>query len=340
MTEPGTPAPARAHPANRGARIAGLGAHRPKDVVGNAAFAAIGSSDAWLRARTGIVSRHRAAPDESVVDMAVAAAEEALAAAGVPAGDVGLVLMATSSNPRQTPGLAPELASRLGARGAGASDVVAGCAGSGYALAFAAQAVAAGAAGHALVVGAERLSDGLDPGDRATRPLFGDGAGALVVSACAAGEPGIGPVVWGSDGDRRHLIGMTRSWQDHADDPGGGRPYLTMQGQQLFMWAARALVPVARRACEAAGVEPHELAAFVPHQSNLPLVRYLARALGVGAGAAVSDDVVVSANTSAAAVPLALHRLVADGRVTRGASALLLGFGAGLTYTAQVVAVP
>jgi 3-oxoacyl-(acyl-carrier-protein) synthase III len=288
-----------------------------------------------VQKRTGIVSR-RFAAEESVVDLALAATTDALAGAQINPANVGLLLVATSTNPVQTPAVAPQLAARLGV-GAAATDLAAGCAGFCYGLALASDAVRGGSVETAVVVGAEKLSDGLDWSDRSTCPLFGDGAGAVVVTAADA--PAIGPVAWGSDGTRADLIGMSRTWPEFLAAPNEGRPYLRLKGVDLFMWAAKEVVPLAQRACELAGVTPDDLAAFVPHQSNMRLVEYLARALGLR-NAVIADDGARSANTSAASVPLALHDLVDRGAVGSGDLALLVAFGAGLCFAAQVIACP
>ena len=319
-----------------GSRVVAVGACRPGPEVTNDAFDGIGSSDAWLRERTGIVSRRHAAPEQSVADMAGEAATDALAGAAMPADEVDLVLLATSSNPHHTPPVAPQVAAGLGIRAA-ATDVAAGCAGFCYGLSLASDAIRAGSARTAVVIGAEKLSEGLDWSDRSTCPVFGDGAGAVVVSG--SDEPGIGPVVWGSDGTRADLISMSRSCADSFATPEEGRPYLRLRGPELFVWAAKEVVPLGRRACELAGIAPEDLAAFVPHQANLRLTEFLASALPA-TGAVVADDVTRSANTSAASVPLALHDLVTRGRVQSGDPALLVAFGAGLCFAGQVVACP
>jgi 3-oxoacyl-[acyl-carrier-protein] synthase III len=311
-----------------GAAVTGLGAHRPALRVDNLAIAErIGSSDEWIRTRSGIVTRGIAAEDESVVDMGTAAAGKALAAAGVDAGDVGLVMLATCSMPGPLPGGAPELAHRLGAVHAGATDIGAGCAGFAYALGLAADTVRTGTAEHVLVVGSEKLLPMVDPDDRSTAFLFGDGAGAVVVSRADA--DGIGPVVWTHDGDQHAKLVI-----------GGTPPVLAMEGRAVFRWATTRLPDLCRRACEAAGVAPEELAAFVPHQANLRITESVVAKLALPPTVAVARDVCDSGNTSAASVPLALARLVELGQVASGDAALLVGFGAGLTAAAQVVHVP
>lgn len=311
-----------------GAALTGLGAHRPARRDDNTAVAErTGSTDEWIRARSGIVTRGVAGAGESVVEMGASAGAKALAAAGVDPSDVGLVLLATCSLPGPLPGGAPELAHRLGAVAAGASDVGAGCAGFSYALSFAADAVRAGTAQHALVVGSERLLDLVDPDDRGTAFLFGDGAGAAVVSRADTDQ--VGPVVWAHDGDQHERLVIR-----------GTPPRLQMEGRAVYRWATTRLPDLCRQACERAGVALEDLAAFVPHQANLRITESVVNSLGLPPSVAVARDVVDSGNTSAASVPLALARLVERGEVGSGDPVLLFGFGAGLTAAGQVVRCP
>jgi 3-oxoacyl-[acyl-carrier-protein] synthase-3 len=311
-----------------GAAVTGLGAHRPARRDDNLAIAErIGSTDEWIRSRSGIVTRGVAGDGESVVDMAASAGAKALAAAGVDPGEVGLVLLASCSMPGPLPGGAPEVAHRLGAHASGAADIGAGCAGFTYALSFAADAVRAGTARHVLVVGSERLLEFVDPDDRGTAFLFGDGAGAAVVSRSAAER--IGPVVWAHDGDQHDRLTLH-----------GNPPRLAMEGRAIYRWATTKLPDLCRRACAAAGVEPSDLAAFVPHQANLRITESVVSSLGLPPSVVVARDVVDSGNTSAASVPLALARLLERGEVGSGEPVLLVGFGAGLTAAGQVVHTP
>jgi 3-oxoacyl-[acyl-carrier-protein] synthase-3 len=316
-----------------GARIAAVSATRPALLVPNDALpASLETSDEWITTRTGIRSRYRAGAGESVVDMGADAGAKALAAAGLVPADVDLVLVATCSMPVPIPGAAPRIAARLGIT-AGALDLNAACAGFCYALALAADSVRAGSARTVLVVASERMLDWVDPDERSVAVLFGDGAGAAVVTAQDDAPPhqpeGIGPVVWGSDGN---LAGVLE-----VDERGG---YMRMDGAAVYRWATTALAADALRACELAGVAPEELAAFVPHQANLRIISSLARALRLGPDVVCADDVKVSANTSAASIPLALCALAESGRVASGGAALLFGFGAGLSWAAQVVRLP
>lgn len=312
----------------RAAAVLGTGAHRPATRQDNLAIAErTGSSDQWIRERSGIVTRGVAAADESVVDMAVSAGGKALAAAGVPASDVGLVLLATCSMPGPLPGGSPEVAFRLGATSAGATDIGAGCAGFTYALSLAADAVRAGSADTVLVVGSEKLTPMVDPDDRGTAFLFGDGAGAAVVGRAEA--DGIGRVVWSSDGAQAERLVID-----------GSPLRLRMDGRAIYRWATTSLPDLARRACAAAGIEPAELAGFVPHQANLRITESVVKNLALPSSVVVARDVVDSGNTSAASVPLALSRLQETGAVGTGDHVLLLGFGAGLTAAGCVVRCP
>ncbi len=314
----------------RGARLTGLGAHRPARRVDNHAIAErLGSSDTWIRERSGIVTRGIADDDETVPQMATDAGAKALAAAGVDPADVSLVLLATCSMPGPLPGGSPEVAALLGASTAGAADVGAGCAGFTYALALAADSVRAGSSEHVLVIGAEKLMPLVDPDDRGTAFLFGDGAGAVLVSACTSEQDGIGRAVWAHEGGQHDKLTIH-----------GVPPLLDMDGRGIYRWATTSLPGLARRACEAAGITPDQLDAFVPHQANLRITESVAKQLGLPDHVVIARDVIDSGNTSAASVPLALARLVETGELTTGARALLIGFGAGLTAAGQVVTVP
>ncbi len=187
-----------------GARILALGEHQPATVVTNHDLAArMDTSDEWIRTRVGIASRRVAGPDESVVDMAVTAGGKALAASGLSAADIDLVIVATCTMPSQIPNAAPQVATRLGIRAPGAYDLNAACAGFCYGLSAAAGAVTSGAARNVLLIGSEKLTDWVDPTDRSTAIIFADGAGAAVVGPAATPEEvGIGPVAWGSAGER------------------------------------------------------------------------------------------------------------------------------------------
>jgi 3-oxoacyl-[acyl-carrier-protein] synthase-3 len=323
--------------AERYSRMLGLGAYRPSRVVTNDEICErIDSSDEWIRSRSGIVTRRWAAPDETVADMAVAAAGKALAAAGVAPEQIGCVLVATCTHPYQTPAAATEVADRLGCTPAAAFDVSAACAGFSHAVALGNDMIRGGTADFVLVIGAEKLSDITNPEDRGTAFIFADGAGAVVLGPSE--EPGVGPVVWGSDGSQLRAITQNASWHDlaRAGQPG----FLEMKGQEVFRWAVYEMVPVAQRALELAGVTADDLDAFIPHQANMRITDAMVRALQLPERVAIGRDIAEQGNTSAASIPLALEALVEGGEVSSGDTALLIGFGAGLSYAAQVVTVP
>ncbi|MFE6780332.1 ketoacyl-ACP synthase III [Streptomyces sp. NPDC057702] len=320
--------------------ILGAGGYRPRTSVSNAEICArIDSTPEWIESRTGIRARRFAEGDETLPAMAVSAAGKALAQAGVDPGDVDLVLVASMSNLVQTPPLAVRVAYELGARSAAGVDVSAACAGFCHALALASDAVRAGSARRVLVIGAERMTDIVEPQDRSISFLFADGAGAVVVGPSA--QPGIGPVVREAHGRYADALAMTGPWGTFAADPGGvGRPWMRMDGRRVFRWALEEVAPAARGALEAAGVTPNDLDAFVPHQANLRMIELMTERLGLGPRTVVARDVVRMGNTGAASIPLAIEALLAEGTVGKGDRALLLGFGAGLNYAGQVVVLP
>lgn len=326
-------------PARVGARIMGIGAYRPTRVVTNEEIAPlIDSSDEWIQQRTGIHSRRFASEHETLAEMAALAATEAIADAKIKPAQIGVVLVATLTNPVQFPAVAPTIATRLGIPDPGAFDVGAACAGFVYALSTAADMVKAGSVEYALVIGAERMTDVLDMTDRGSAFIFGDGAGAFVVGP--ADFNGFGPIIFGSDGSQAEAISMTSTWFDFRSGKVPEPPRLRMEGQQVFRWAVSEMVGVAQRAITAAGLEPKDLAAFIPHQANNRITDAIVKALDFPDSVAIARDIRDSGNTTAATVPLALHALRSEGRAPTGAPALLLGFGAGLTYAAQVVALP
>jgi 3-oxoacyl-[acyl-carrier-protein] synthase-3 len=315
----------------RGSRILALGGYQPARVVTNDELAAtIDTTDEWIRSRVGIASRRIAGPDETLADMTAAAGGKALAASGLSPADIDLVIVATCTPETTIPNTAATVATRLGIVSPGAYDLNAACAGFCYALATASDAVRAGTARNVLVIGAEKLSQWIDWTDRSTSIIFADGAGAAVVGPVTDPDagPGIGPVVWGSDGNMADKIRI-------ADR----NSFLVQEGQAVFRWATTSLHPVARAACERAGVDPASLAAFVPHQANLRIIEAIARKLGAPQ-ARVADDIVHSGNTSSASIPLALCAMIERGEIGSGDAALLLGFGAGISYAAQVITVP
>lgn len=318
-------------------RILGVGGVRGENAVTNDEIAGpINSSDEWIRQRTGIVTRARTGPDTDVIDLAEGAARAALAAAGLTGADLDAVIMSTVTYFHQTPAAATILADRIGATPAAAFDISAACAGYCYGIGQADALVRSGVARHVLVVGAEKMSDFIDPTDRSISFLLGDGAGAAVVGP--SDVPGIGPTVWGSDGSQAGLIGQTESWQEAHRS--GGWPTLRQEGASVFKWAVWQMAPVARRAIEAAGLTPDDIDVFVPHQANMRIIDQLVKVLKLPEHVVVARDIAETGNTSAASIPLATERLIREGRAHSGQVALQIGFGAGLAYAAQVVLLP
>ncbi|MGI8870749.1 MAG: beta-ketoacyl-ACP synthase III [Mycobacteriales bacterium] len=309
-----------------GARILAVGDYRPAKVLTNDDLASmVDTSDEWIQSRVGVRTRHIAADDETVIDMAVAAGGKALAASGLEADDIDLVIVATWTARETLPSAAPTVASRLGIAAPGAFDLNAACAGFCYALSTAADAVRGGSARNVLVIASEKMSAWVDWTDRSTCVIFGDGAGAVVVGP-SDNEGDIGPVVWGSEGAMASVITLTDERK------------LTQDGQAVYRWTM-GMGEVARQACERAGIKTTDLDAVVAHQANLRIIDAIVRRLEVP-HAIVATDVIETGNTSAASVPLALARLVEQGELPSGATTLLIAFGGGLSWAAQVVTAP
>jgi len=320
-------------------RILGVGSYRPRRVVPNSEIVdAIDSSDEWIQQRSGIKTRRFAEPDETVQMMSVSASRQALERAGIAPEQIDVVIVATVSHLLQTPAVATAIAYELGMNRPAAFDISAACAGFCHGIALANDLIRAGTAKHALVIGVERLSDITDPTDRGTAFIFADGAGAAVVGPSE--EPGIGPVVWGSDGEQFDLIRQRDDWRDVLHDRDAAIPALTMQGNPVFRWASYEMAKTAQAALDAAGVSVDDLDVFCPHQANNRITDAMARAMKLPEHVRIARDIVDQGNTSAASVPLALDRMMADGQARSGDLALIIAFGAGLAYAAQVVVLP
>lgn len=323
------------------ARILGVGGYRPVRVVPNSELVdRIDSSDEWIQSRSGIKTRRWANDEETVAEMSIAAAGKALAHAGVSAEQVGCVIVSTVTHLKQTPAIATEIAYRLGAGGgrAAAFDVSAACAGFCYGLTLANDMVRGGSAEYVLVIGVERLSDLTNPDDRSTAFIFGDGAGAVVVGP--SDVPGIGPVVWGSDGANKDTITQTESWEELRGNAEAPFPTLRMEGQTVFRWAVWEMAKVCQEALSAAGVQAAELDAFIPHQANMRITDAMIKALKLPEEVPVARDIAETGNTSAASIPLAMERMLETGEAPSGGTALVMGFGAGLVYAGQVITLP
>ncbi|MET0234044.1 MAG: beta-ketoacyl-ACP synthase III [Kibdelosporangium sp.] len=313
-----------------GSRIVGVGSFRPERIVTNDDLSQrMDTNDEWIRTRVGIIERRYAGPDESLVDMAVTAGARAIEDAGLQPSDLDTVIVANCTMPSPIPNAAAQVADRIGVKAAGAFDLNAACAGFCYSLATASDLIRSGSAGRVLVIGAEKLTDWVDPDDRANAIIFADGAGAAVVGP--SDEPGIGPVAWGSAGD---LVDMIYNRDDR---------YIFQEGQAVYRWATGQIAPIAMRALELAGLQPSDVDALIPHQANLRIVEAIAkklRAAGAREKMEVADDITYTGNTSSASIPIALDHMRKSGRVNTGDVLLMVGFGAGLSYAGQVVISP
>lgn len=321
-------------------RIYALGAARGERAVTNDDIAGpIDSSDEWIRQRTGVITRMRASADVTAADLATAAANEAIKKAGITPQQIGVVLISTISNTVQTPSMAALVADRIGANPAAAYDISAACAGYTYGIAQADSFIRSGLAEYVLVIGAEKLSEIVEPTDRTISFLLGDGAGAAVVGP--SDYPGISKTVWGSDGSKWDAVGMNHTLLEYRDAHGDVPwPTLRQEGQTVFRWAVWEMAKVAQKALDEAGITSDQLAAFIPHQANMRIIDEFAKQLGLPESVAIARDIATTGNTSAASIPLATHRLLSEHPELGGGLALQIGFGAGLVYGAQVVVLP
>ncbi|CAM3447468.1 MULTISPECIES: beta-ketoacyl-ACP synthase III [Yersinia] len=312
-------------------KILGTGSYLPVQVRSNADLEKmVETSDEWIVTRTGIRERRIAAPDENVATMAFRAAENALEMAGVSKDDVGLIIVATTSSSHAFPSSACQVQQMLGIKDTAAFDLAAACAGFTYALSVADQYVKSGAVRHALVIGSDVLSRALDPEDRGTIILFGDGAGAVLLGASE--EPGIMSTHLHADGTYGGLLTLPYQNRETQDQPA----YVTMAGNEVFKVAVTELAHIVDETLQANGLDRSELDWLVPHQANLRIISATAKKLGMGL-----DKVVITldrhGNTSAASVPSALDEAVRDGRIQRGQLVLLEAFGGGFTWGSALV---
>ena len=310
-------------------RIAGTGSYLPAQVHTNDDLARrIDTSDAWIRARTGIHERRIAAPSETTSDLAEHASRAALEAAGIEPADVDLIVVATTTPDMVFPSTACVLQAKLGAHGGPAFDVQAVCSGFVYALAVADRMVAGGLARNALVVGAEIYSRILDWKDRGTCVLFGDGAGAVVL--VPSETPGILSAHLHADGAYRDILCVPGTINNGEV---AGSPFVRMDGPAVFKFAVNVMTQVANEALAANGVDASAVDWLIPHQANVRIIDAAAKKLHIPHERIIST-VDRHANTSAASIPLALDEGVRDGRIKAGHRVLLIGVGGGFTWGA------
>jgi 3-oxoacyl-[acyl-carrier-protein] synthase-3 len=313
-------------------RITGTGSYLPEKVLTNRDLEQIvDTSDEWIYTRTGIRQRHIAAASENTSDLALVASRRALEASGLAPQDIDLVIVATTTADMVFPSTACLLQAKLGIANCPAFDMQAVCSGFVYALSTADQLLKSGQYRHALIVGAEVYSRILDWKDRATCVLFGDGAGAVVLSRSE--QPGILASRLHADGRYASILSVPGSVS------GGnvcGRPLLQMEGNAVFKFAVKVLGEVAHETLSAAGLAKSELDWLIPHQANIRIIQATAKKLGLSMERVIAT-VDRHANTSAASVPLALDEAVRDGRIRSGQHVLLEGVGGGFTWGAVLL---
>jgi 3-oxoacyl-[acyl-carrier-protein] synthase-3 len=318
--------------------ITGLGSHVPERVVTNDDLSKLmDTSDEWIVERTGIRERRIAAPEEALSDLALPAAHEALADAGLEGPEIDLIIVATVTPDMAFPATAAILADELGAHEAGAYDLSAGCTGFMYAVAQAYGMLAGGLAQRALVVGGDVLSKILDWNDRGTAVLFGDGAGAVVMER--VGEGGFLGFELGADGSGGPQLylpaGGSRS-PATAESVAEGRHFVQMNGREVFKFATRVLVSSAEAVLAECGRTVEEVDVYVPHQANVRIIDYATQKLGIPQDRVVID-VDRYGNTSSGSIPLALADAKADGQLAAGRLVLMTGMGAGLTWGSGLI---
>ncbi|AZM60900.1 MULTISPECIES: beta-ketoacyl-ACP synthase III [unclassified Streptomyces] len=324
---------------SRAAVLAGLGSHLPPRLVTNEELVSrLDTSDEWIRTRTGIRQRHVATDGLLTSDLAAGAGALALKSAGLSRADA--VLLATTTPDRPCPATAPLVAEKLGLGHIPAFDVSAVCTGFLYALATASGLIAAGTVDTVLVIGAETFTRILDPAERTTSVVFGDGAGAVLVRAGDPAEPGaLGPLVLGSDGSGQDLITVPRGGPPSAGETAADGYYFTMQGKKVFRLAVQRMAESIRAALDQAGWRIEDVDRFVGHQANHRILLRLADEIGLPRERGYNHIAEVG-NTAAASLPLALDHAHAEGALRPGDRVLLAAFGGGLTWGATTLIWP
>jgi 3-oxoacyl-[acyl-carrier-protein] synthase-3 len=322
--------------------LCGLGTWVPPRVVTNDEIARrLGVTDEWIFQRTGVRRRHVCEPGMATSDLAVQAGARALRSAGLPA--VGAVILSTATPDHQIPGTAPAVTARLGLGTAAALDINVVCSGFVYALALGSSLIHAGVADSVLVIGADSFSTVIDPDDKMVAPLFGDGAGAVVLRRGNAGERGaLGAFSLGSDGRHCQFIMMPGGGSRQRSATGSPDPaqmYMNMDGRDTFMAAVRHMTAASLAAIERTGHTTADVDCFVGHQANIRILRAVAGQIGLPEQHIVSN-LDRMGNTSAASIPLALSGGMADGLIKPGSVVLLTAFGAGLAWGSTVMTWP
>lgn len=316
-------------------RIIGTGSYLPKKILSNAELSeTVDTSDEWIHERTGIRQRHIAAEDEYTSDLALQASLRALEAANLDADEIDLIIVATSTPDVVFPSTASILQEKLGVRGCPAFDIQAVCAGFAYALSVADQYIRAGSSKNILVVGAETFSRILDWTDRTTCVLFGDGAGAVLLTA--SDSPGIHSTHIHADGRFQDLLCVPSGVSKQYDEMLKSQAFVQMDGQKVFKWAVKEMSALAVKTLESNDLTADDMDWMVPHQANIRIIEAVANKVGVP-----MDRVIVTVhnhgNTSAASVPLALDEGIRDGRIKPGHKIILEAFGGGFTWGSALI---
>lgn len=316
-------------------QLIATGGYLPADILTNDDLAKImDTSDEWIRARTGITQRHVAADNEDSIDMAYHAAQDALANGDCAVEDIDFIVLATSTPANIFPSNAVQLQARLGCRNIGAFDIEAACSGFVFALATADAYIRSGLAKKVLVVGVDKMTATLDWHDRNTAVLFGDGAGAVILSASET--PGIQGTVLHSDGKQNKLLWVPGGLGEAQNDKGMLPSTVQMKGREVFKIAVKSLASLVNELLETCQMQAADIDFLVPHQANLRIIQATADHLDLS-----MDKVIVTvdkhANTSAASVPLALNHGIRTGKIRKGQNLLLEAFGGGFTWGGSIL---
>ncbi|EYF05179.1 3-oxoacyl-[acyl-carrier-protein] synthase, KASIII [Chondromyces apiculatus DSM 436] len=321
-------------------RILGTGRYLPEEVVGNEVLAQrLDTTDVWIQEHTGIERRHVAAKGQVTSDMAAAASRAALEAAGLTPADLDMIIVATTSGDSPMPATAVNVQQKIGADLIPSFDLAASFAGFLYALTVADQFISAGTYGTILVVGADMMTRLVNPDDRATAPLFGDGAGAVVLGPAQSDGRGILSARIHADGALGDLLKVPAGGSAEplsAEALAANRHRLQMKGRELFQVSVKHLTSYSMQALKAAGLTSAELDWVIPHQANRNIVNLISQRLGYPRHKFV-EDLAETGNTGAASIPIALDGAVRDGRVQRGQTVLMCALGAGVTWGAAMV---
>lgn len=336
---------------NVGAKIVSTGSYRPKNNVDNAVYEKIGFEDSWIQQRTGIKSRGIADVDggETLAYMASQAASVALDRAHLNIDDIDLIIFATTTYPHATPSGASEIAKLLNAKTIGTLDVNSACAGFCYALEVANSMIKNETLNKVLVIGGETLQVNNNHNSPDVEFIFADGAGAVIVSRCPQEENGIGKSVVGGDITGRDALILDTSWidlrpqvldKDENGNPIPRWPAMKMEGEKVFMFAVTTVANAMQETLLKNNIGLDDIDVFIPHQANDRITQTLVRRLNLPENVVVSHDIVNTGNTSSASIPLALDALIESGSIKSGDTALIGGFGAGLSYATQVISIP